>query len=73
MYKDNKISVVVTAYNEEKLISKTVDSVPDFVEKIIVVNDASTDKTRQIVEEIMKHNSKVVLINHKLNQIHLQI
>ncbi len=68
MYKNNKISVVVTAYNEEKLISKTVDSVPDFVEKIIVVNDTSTDKTRQIVEEIMKHNSKVVLINHKLNQ-----
>ena len=37
------------AFNEELLIKKTIDSVPDFVEKIIVINDKSTDKTEEVV------------------------
>jgi len=68
MYKDKIISVVIPAYNEEKLIQKTIESVPDFVDKIVVTNDVSKDKTREIVEEVMKINSKVILINHKTNQ-----
>jgi len=68
MYKDKIISVVIPAYNEEKLIEKTIESVPDFVDKIVVTNDVSKDKTREIVEEVMKINSKVILINHKTNQ-----
>ncbi len=68
MYKDKTISVVIPAYNEEKLIEKTIDSVPDFVDKIVVTNDVSKDKTRNKVEEVMKNNSKVTLINHKTNQ-----
>ena len=35
MYKNNKISVVVPAYNEEKLISKTINAVPDFVDTLL--------------------------------------
>jgi len=68
MYKDKTISVVIPAYNEEKLIEKTIDSVPDFVDKIVVTNDVSKDKTGEKVEEVMKNNSKVTLINHKKNQ-----
>jgi len=65
MYKNNKISVVVPAYNEEKLISKTIKNVPDFVDKIIVIDDASKDKTSEIVKEEMKSNDKLLLINHE--------
>jgi len=68
MYKDKIISVVVPSYNEEKLIEKTIQSVPDFVDKIVVINDTSKDKTRDKVEQVLKNNSKVVLINHKINQ-----
>ncbi len=68
MYKDKIISVVVPAYNEEKLIEETIQSVPDFVDKIVVINDASKDKTRDKVEQVLKNNSKVILINHKINQ-----
>ena len=68
MYKNNIISVVITAFNEEKLISKTIESVPVFVDKIVVINDSSTDKTREIVLDLMKHNLKLKLINHKFNQ-----
>jgi len=68
MYKEKIISVIIPAYNEEKLIQKTIESVPDFVDKIVVTNDVSKDKTRNKVEEVMKNNSKVILINHKTNQ-----
>ena len=68
MYKDNKISVVVTAYNEEKLISKTINAVPDFVDKIIVIDDASKDNTSGIVNEEMKSNEKLLLLNKEKNQ-----
>jgi len=68
MYKNNKISVVVPAYNEEKLILKTIKAVPDFVDKIIVIDDASKDKTSQVVNDEMKSNDRLLLINHEKNQ-----
>jgi len=68
MYKKKKISVVIPAYNEEKLISKTINDVPETVDKIIVINDASKDKTLDVVKEIMTKNKKVHLINHEKNQ-----
>ena len=65
MYKHKTISVVLTAHNEEKQISKTIRNLPDFVDKIIVVNDASKDKTSEIVEQETKSNDKLFLINHE--------
>jgi len=68
MYKNKIVSVVIPAYNEEKLIEKTIQSIPNFVDKIVVTNDSSKDKTREKIEQVMKNNSKVTLINHKTNQ-----
>jgi glycosyltransferase involved in cell wall biosynthesis len=68
MYKEKSVSVVIPAYNEEKLIAKAISNVPEFVEKIIVVNDASKDKTLEIVQQIKKTNIKVQLIDHEQNQ-----
>lgn len=50
----SKISVVIPAYNSEKTIAATVSSVLDqtFADlEVIVINDGSTDKTLDIVEE----------------------
>ena len=52
MYLEKSVAVVIPAYNEENLIGQTVQTIPDFVDKIIVVNDASTDSTSAIVQEI---------------------
>ena len=68
MYKEKSVSVVIPAYNEEKLIAKAISNVPEFVEKIIVVNDASKDKTLEIVQQIKKTNIKVQLIDHEKHQ-----
>ncbi len=61
------IAVIVPAYNEEVLIEKTIYSIPDIADKIIVVNDCSTDKTREILENLIKVNTKIELINLEKN------
>ena len=68
MYLDKTISVVIPAYNEEMLIQKTVESVPEFVDKIIVVNDASTDRTGEIVKDIQKYRRDLHLFEHDSNK-----
>ncbi|NTV57641.1 MAG: glycosyltransferase family 2 protein, partial [Deltaproteobacteria bacterium] len=68
MYLEKSVAVVIPAYNEEKLIGQTVSTLPDFVDRIIVVNDASKDDTSAIVKEIAKTNGRVVLIDHERNE-----
>ncbi len=68
MYLEKSIAVVVPAYNEEKLISRTLNEVPSLVDKIIVVNDASTDNTAQIVKKMAEDDGRIELIQHEVNQ-----
>jgi glycosyltransferase involved in cell wall biosynthesis len=68
VYKDHKIGVVVPAYNEELLILETLEGMPDFVDTIFVINDASTDNTLELIETQQKKDPRVVLINHEKNK-----
>lgn len=56
--KELKVSVWVTAYNHEKYISHTLDSIleqkTDFPFEIIVHDDASTDATARIIRQYEK-------------------
>jgi len=63
----SRIAVIVPAYNEELLIEKTINSIPDKVEKIIIINDCSKDRTGTIVENLSKSNNKIILINLEKN------
>lgn len=67
MYRNIEVAVVIPCYNEEKLIGKTVKRLPDFVDHIIAVNDASTDKTLDKLHELAKDNKKVVVIDNEKN------
>jgi glycosyltransferase involved in cell wall biosynthesis len=62
-----KIAVIVPAYNEELLIKKTILSIPEYVHKIIIINDHSTDKTQTIVESLQSSIKKIELVNLKKN------
>jgi|TARA_B100001964_G_C14259160_1_gene614329 glycosyltransferase involved in cell wall biosynthesis len=66
MYKENKIFLIIPAYNEEKLIVDTLSGVPDFVDKIVLIDDGSTDKTAEIVGKIQ--NNKINLVQHTDNK-----
>ena len=59
-------SFIVPAHNEEEVIGKCLDSIlkQRGNYEIVVVNDGSTDKTREIVERyVRKHPKRVKLIN----------
>lgn len=49
MLLNKTVAVVVPAYNEEKQIGSVLATMPDFVDRIIVVNDCSNDKTADVV------------------------
>ncbi|MCA9913683.1 MAG: glycosyltransferase family 2 protein, partial [Anaerolineae bacterium] len=70
MYRDTSIAVVVPCYNEELLITRVMDTMPDYVDRIYIVDDRSKDRTVEIVEDyIQQHQpSRVTLIVHEVNQ-----
>lgn len=69
LYKGKTIGVVVPAYNEEKLIGRTLDAIPGFVDWIVVVDDCSQDATvEQVRERVVQQPERVVLIRHEANQ-----
>ncbi len=68
MYKEKSICVVVPAYNESSQIGKVLTTMPDFVDKIMVVDDASKDDTVAIVQDIQGEQSNIEIISHDTNK-----
>jgi len=66
-----KISIIIPCYNEEHTILQVVKLVQKVLKKreheIILVNDASTDKTKQIIKKISQNEDKVKVICHDVN------
>jgi glycosyltransferase involved in cell wall biosynthesis len=61
--KSLKVIAVVPAYNESKRIASVLHEVKKYTDKVIVVNDGSTDDTAQIARE-----SEVQVIDLKENK-----
>ena len=69
MYKNHTVRVVIPAYNESKLIGKVIETVPDQVDSIIVVDDCSPDDTSNIVKKYQSNMSgRLRLVEHSVNQ-----
>ncbi|MGB9951120.1 glycosyltransferase family 2 protein [Haloarcula marismortui] len=51
MYNGSTIGVVVPAYNEEGFISDVIDSLPEYVDQVFVIDDCSTDGTWTEIKE----------------------
>lgn len=65
-----EISVIIPVYNVEKYISRCIKSIlsqtfNDF--EIVVVNDASPDKSMQIVQEYAQNDARFVIVDNKQN------
>ncbi len=68
MFNNKTVSVVVPAYNEEKLIQRVLETLPEWVDQIIVVDDFSSDTTAEKVRQVMESDSRVDLIQHPENR-----
>lgn len=69
MYRDRKVCVVVPAYNEEGLIAKVIETMPPIVDKIVITNDCSKDRTSDVIRAHPTYTSgRIQLIEHAQNQ-----
>jgi glycosyltransferase involved in cell wall biosynthesis len=57
MLNSKTIAVVVPCYNEETQIGMVIETMPDFVDRIVIVNDKSKDKTAQVVLNYINNSS----------------
>ena len=59
---DKKIFAVIPAHNEEKYIYSIVKKTKKYVDKVVVVDDGSRDKTRE-----MAGKGKAIVLRHLIN------
>ena len=58
----NKLSIIIPCYNEEKTLLSVIneiESFKDYKKEIIIVDDGSNDKTKDILKEIKKEHIKI--------------
>lgn len=68
MLEGKKIGVVVPAFNEEKLIRRVLETMPSFVDRVIVVDDCSRDRTVTEIQSCQEKNRRLLLVRHDQNQ-----
>jgi glycosyltransferase involved in cell wall biosynthesis len=68
VFKGCRVGVVVPAYNEERQIEDVLATMPDFVDRMFVVDDCSADKTSDVIKHWAKRRGnahRVQLIRHE--------
>ena len=66
MLEGKRVAVVVPAFDEERLIGTTLSGIPEFVDRILVIDDASRDATADRARA--SGDSRVEVISHERNQ-----
>ncbi len=73
--KSNSLAVIIPVHNEEKIIEETSDKVLKVLKslpirsRLVIVNDGSTDLTKEIIEKSIKRNPNILnIININKNK-----
>ncbi|RDU73696.1 glycosyltransferase family 2 protein [Helicobacter aurati] len=65
------VSIVLPTYNGEQYLAQSIESILNQTYKnieLIIVNDCSTDNTKQIIESYAKQDNRIKLIHNDVNQ-----
>jgi glycosyltransferase involved in cell wall biosynthesis len=65
MISGKSVAVVVPAFNEEALIGETLVGIPSFVDRVVVVDDGSTDSTAEKARSYAA--PRIEVISHERN------
>jgi glycosyltransferase involved in cell wall biosynthesis len=68
---DDQLSLIIPAFNEERTIEAVLDRVFKFipdVHEVLVIDDASVDRTPELSHQYGTRNERVKLFRHKTNQ-----
>jgi len=68
MYQQLRVAVVIPAFNEEAAVGAAIAAVPDFVDHVIVVDDASIDDTAAVAVDASVARANVEVITHAANR-----
>lgn len=70
MYKNQSLAIVVPCYNEETQIEKVLSTLPDYVDRVYIIDDKSQDKTIEVAQNWISNSTtpeKYLLIAHEKN------
>ena len=68
MYRNHSVGIVVPSYNEERRVGLVIAGIPSYVDRVYVIDDASTDRTAAVVQDWQPRDSRVMLIGHDVNR-----
>ncbi len=66
-----KVTVIMPVYNAEKYVEEAINSVLNQTFKgfeLIIVNDCSTDNSKEVIEKTIANDNRVILIDLKENK-----
>ncbi len=68
MYQQSRVAVVIPAFNEQAAVGVAIAAVPGFVDRVIVVDDASTDTTAAVADAAGRTRGETDVITHAHNR-----
>ena len=62
-------AVIIPAYNEASAIGKVLEALPNSVDKVVVVDNGSTDETGAIADHYSGQDSRIIVIHKEILDI----
>jgi dolichol-phosphate mannosyltransferase len=62
------IAAVIPCFRVEREIAAVLAGLPDYIQHVIVIDDASPDDTARLVADLASQDERIVLIRHEKNQ-----